>query len=153
MRLLHEGQLAGARIRLPVQLSCRPAEPPQRDIAEMYARILQALKESAVGRGNYRLLEPRAAWPGNPTARNFVLIQWQAAPPEFDLVAINLAAYRSQCYAPLESGNGRSGDWMLTNRIGDEKYQRSGLELATRGLFLDVEASAAQMYHVRPKRR
>ncbi len=150
MCLLHDGQLDGARIRTPVQLSCRPPEPPQRNIVEMYERLLQALKQSAVGRGRYRLLAPRVAWPGNPTAQDIVLIQWQAATPDFDLVAINLASHRSQCYAPLEIENLGRSDWLLTDLVGDEKHRRSGVELAAQGLYLDLVENGAQLLHFSP---
>jgi len=36
--------------------------------------------------------------------------------------------------------------------LGEESYQRSGEELQTRGLYLDVPAFATQLYHFMPIR-
>jgi len=101
MRFLHDGQVAGARLKVPVQLARCPAEPTQANIARLYEQLLTTLPGTAVGRGEGKLLKPRAAWPDNPTAQDFVIVQWQTQAPEFDLVVVNLAPHRSQCYAPL----------------------------------------------------
>ena len=39
-KLLHEGQLEGRRVRLPVFLSRRPDESPDRDLQAFYQRLL-----------------------------------------------------------------------------------------------------------------
>ena len=101
MRFLHEGQLSGARRKLPVQLARRAAEPADPEIARLYEQLLTTLPGTAVGQGTGELLKPRPAWPDNPTAQNFVIVQWQRQAPEFDLVVVNLAPDRSQCYASL----------------------------------------------------
>ena len=76
MRFLHEGQLTGARIKVPVQLGRRPVEPVQPDVQQAYASLLAALKKSTVGQGTGQLLAPRPAWEGNPTHQNFIVVYW-----------------------------------------------------------------------------
>lgn len=150
MRLLHEGQLSGAAIKTPVQLSRRPLEPPQPEIHALYEYLLTALQASAVGHGEGQLLRPQAAWLGNPTAADLILIQWQQRPDAFDLIVVNLAAHPSQCYAPLNIEGLEQGVWQLDDLLGVEKYQRSGTDLRGRGLYLDVPGLAAQLFHARP---
>jgi glycosidase len=152
MRFLHEGQLTGARIKIPVQLLRRPQEPTQPDIQTFYEKILTTLSGSGVGQGSAAFLPPRAAWPDNPTERNFVLIQWTSAsdPASFDLVAINLAPHPSQCYASLQVPNLSAHTWLMKDLLGTESYERSGPELETRGLYLDLPAHAAQLFRFTP---
>ncbi len=150
MRFLHEGQLTGARLRLPVQLSRRPAEPPDPELSRFYEQLLGALRDSAVGRGEPTILTPRAAWADNPTGQNFILVQWQAQPPEFDLVVVNLAPHRSQCYAPLSVPGLDQHHWRLRDRLGPEVYERYGEDLATQGLYLDLPPHGAQLFHFEP---
>jgi hypothetical protein len=152
MRLLHEGQLQGAQVRLPVQLTCRPAEPAQREVAGMYEQLLQAVKRAGVGQGSWCLLKPRAAWPDNPTAQDFVLVQWQSAPDDFVLAVINLAPHPSQCYAPLEVVGLETTEWQIADLIGTEKHRRLGNELVEKGLFLDLPAHGAQLLQFSPAR-
>jgi hypothetical protein len=150
LRFLHEGQLSGARLKLPVQLARRPEEPAQTDIAAIYRQILSALPHSTVGRGKSQLLEPRMAWPHNPTVQNFVIVQWQTQGPEFDLVVVNLAPHRSQCYAPLTIPCLAQHNWSIRDLLGPEQYTRSGDDLQNQGLYLDLPDHGAQLFHFQP---
>src|SRR5262249_42925461 len=150
LRFLHEGQLSGARIKIPVQLVHRPEEPVNSQIHKMYDHLFSNLRASAVGQGNCELLVPRPAWPGNPTSQNFILAQWQNERPEFDLVVVNLAPHRSQCYAPLRIPNGPAENWRLKDLLGDEQYVRYTGDLQAHGLYLDLPANGAQLFRFEP---
>ena len=151
MRFLHEGQLTGARVKIPVQLLRRPKEPIQPDVQSLYEKTLTAIRDGLVGNGVAKLLVPRVAWPGNPTERDFLLVQWTSAsnPTSFDLVAINLASHPSQCYAPLQIPNLSAHTWLLKDLLGTEVYERPGEDLEKRGLYLDLPAHGAQLFRFR----
>jgi len=147
MRLLHEGQLTGATVRTPVHLRRRPPAIPQAEVAAFYEKFLTTLKTTAVGRGTAELLELAPAWNGNPTAENFVVVQWRAVPMQFDLVVINLAPYRSQCSVKLTVEELAGRNWAMSNLLGSERYEREGTKLRKDGLFLDLPAHGAQLFH------
>jgi hypothetical protein len=150
MRFLHEGQLSGARIKIPVQFGRRPIEPPQPEVAKLYNEILTILRVSTIGRGRGELLRPRAAWPDNPTGQNFVIVQWQDKPLEFDLVVVNLAAHRSQCYVPLTIESLSERNWAMADLLGTERYVRAGEDLERQGLYLDLPPHGAQLFRFTP---
>ena len=150
MRFLHQGQLSGARVHLPVQLTRRPAEPKQPAIQALYEQLLTTLPATSVGRGQGELLLPRAAWPDNPTAQNFLLVQWQAQPPDFDLVAVNLAPHPSQCYAPLNLPGLAARQWRLDDLLAREHFLRDGPDLHRRGIYLDLPAHGTSLLHAQP---
>ena len=145
LRLLHEGQLEGAKIRASVHSSRRAFEPPQAEISDWYALALKSLQKTTVGRGEAEILQLRPAWPENPTFRNIVVVQWQGAEPGFDLVAVNLAPHPSQCYVRLTARGLAQQEWLLTNLLGPERFERQGTELSQRGFYLDLPAHAAQL--------
>ncbi len=151
MRFLHEGQLAGAKLKLPVQLGRRPVEAAQPEVQEAYKKLLTTLKQTAVGQGEGRLLPPRAAWDGNPTAQNFFVVQWQSKAPAFDLVVVNLAGNRSQCYVPLNVPELVEHHWTMTDLLGTERYERVGSDVVQQGLYLDLPPHGAQLFHFEPK--
>ncbi|HWW02612.1 MAG TPA: alpha-amylase family glycosyl hydrolase [Candidatus Acidoferrum sp.] len=150
MRLLHEGQLSGAARRTPIQLLRRLSEPANPDLERMYDALLTTLANSSVGQGSAELLAPRPAWTGNPTCEDFVIIEWKARPPDFDVVVINLAAHPSQCYAPVRIPALSAQEWSLQDLLGDEHYVRSSADLQDRGLYLDVAPHSAQLFHFTP---
>jgi hypothetical protein len=147
LRFLHEGQLTGARTRMPVQLTRRPVETPAADIERIYDHLLRRLRNSAVGKGQPALLRPRSAWPDNQTWRNFIIVQWQLAPDEFDLVVVNLVPHRCQCYVPLTIADLGRHHWSMRDLLGTERYIRVGSDLERQGLYLDVPPYAAQVFH------
>jgi hypothetical protein len=152
MRFLHEGQLTGARVKVPVQLARRPIEPAGPEVAKIYDELLAVLQRTAVGCGQAEVLSPRAAWPENPTAEHFIIVQWQAQSPEFDLVVVNLSAHRGQCYAPLTVPELCEHNWSMRDLLGPERYERFGADLAEQGLYLDLPSHGAQIFHFEPVR-
>jgi len=145
MRLLHEGQLEGARLRTPVQLTRRHTEPPQVPIQEMYQRLLTLIATSAVGKGTATLLTPDPE--GNLPCSEMVLVQWQAQPEVIDLVAVNLAPDSRRCHAPLRLGDSRPGPWRITDGIGGGAQTHLGESLRQRGLCVDLPAHGVALYH------
>ena len=77
-------------------------------------------------------------------------MQWQRQAPEFDLVVVNLAPHRSQCYAPLSIEHLAAHNWEMKDLLGEERYQRSGDDLQSQGLYLDLPAHGAQLFHFEP---
>ena len=150
MRFLHDGQLSGARLKIPVQLARRAEEPSQAEMVNIYEQLLTTLPGTAVGQGRGELSKPRAAWPGNSTAQNFVIVQWQKQAPEFDLVVVNLAPDRSQCYAPLSLEGLAAHNWAMTDLLGEERFKRSGDDLQNQGLYLDLPPNGAQLFNFEP---
>jgi glycosidase len=151
MRFLHEGQLEGARRFARVQLARRAEEPLDAEVARLYAELLPAFRQSAVGRGECVLLTPRRAWEENPTSQCINIVQWQTADGagECDLVVVNLAPHRAQCLVTLTAHGLAGRQWTLADRIGDERWQRDGAELATKGLYLDLEARGVRLFALR----
>jgi hypothetical protein len=151
MGFLHEGQLSGARVKTPVQLVRRSLEPPQIEIQRMYEELLHVIRATGLRAGTCKIIRPVAAWDENPTAVNFIILQWRSERPDFYLVVVNLAPHPSQCYAPLAVEASTSPCWVMKDLLGDEEYLREGTDLQRRGLFLDLPAHKVQLFHFQPK--
>ena len=150
MRFLYEGKLEGSLIFTKVQLGRRPREVAQPEIVALYENLLLVLRRTAVGVGTFQLITPRSAWFGNATHQNFVMVQWQKEPHEFDLAVINLADHRGQCYAPLTMAGLGQHHWEMRDLLGPERHVRRGDDLEQQGLYLDLPAHGAQLFHCRP---
>ncbi|MDB6016274.1 MAG: amyA [Pedosphaera sp.] len=150
MRFLYEGQLTGARIHVPVQLGRCIVEPVDKNIEVLYERLLGAIKESAIGTGEGKILCPERAWEGNPTAQNIIVVQWQKSAMEFELVVVNLAPHRGQCRVRLAIEGLAARNWEMRDRLGHEVHQRSGEELQKQGLYLDLAENGVQLFLCRP---
>jgi hypothetical protein len=150
LRLLHEGQLEGARRKIPVQLIRRFPEEPRPEIEAMYESLLETLVRTSVGKGTASLPRLRPGWADNPTAQNIVAVQWQEKPDEFELVVTNLAPHRSQCHVPLSVPELANHEWSMIDLLGEERYVRSGKTMQEQGLYLDVGPHGAQIFQFKP---
>jgi hypothetical protein len=95
LRLVHDGQLEGRRLKLPVQLRRRALEPPDASSLAFYAELLAALRRPALHDGSWRLLEPQPgvlAW------------LWQQG-PEAWLLAANLSASAARTRVAVPTGD------------------------------------------------
>ncbi len=151
MRFLYEGQLHGWRHQIPVQLGRWPDEPLNAETLAMYEQLLAAVKDSSVGRGQATLLRP-TGWPDNSSAQNINIVHWQKSPLEFDLVVVNLAPHSSQCLVQIPGQELAAHHWQLRDRLSSEHYERPGAELAAPGLYLDLPAHRAQLFHFKPQK-
>lgn len=150
LRLLHDGQLTGARHQISVHAGRRPEERPDPEITGWYEHVLTVLAHSAVGRGQSQIIRTHPAWGNNPTWQDFVIIQWQGQEAGFDLVVVNLAAHRSQCYASLNATGLAEHNWKMQDLLGHEVYERRGDDLQIQGLYMDVPGHATQLFHFEP---
>jgi hypothetical protein len=147
LRLLHEGQLEGRRVKLSVHLGRRPEETFDANIEEHYRRLLAALTNEVFHEGIWRQIEPREAWAGNPSHQNFVSSLW-TLDDTIRLVTVNLSHGRAQCYLPLDLPALSGHDWTLLDTLGDARYVRPGDSLNAPGLYLDVPAYGYHLFEI-----
>lgn len=152
LRLVHDGQLEGRTIRLPVQLRRRPDEPPDPVLQRFYDQLLTALRDPVFSEGEWRLLEPRQAWNGNPSHQHFVAFTW-TTDEQFRLVAVNLSPTASQCYLPLDERRLAGRQWYLYDLVNNLEYDRGGDELLDRGLYLNVPGYFSHVFVVQDRAR
>ena len=152
LRLIHDGQLEGRSIRIPIQLTRRPDEPPDPSMQKFYAQLLPALRDPVFSTGEWRLLEPKQAWDGNPTHDNFIAFTW-TNDEQMRLVVVNLAPTASQCYLQLDAQRLSGGQRYLYDLINDIEYRRSGDELLERGLYLNVPPFFSHVFIVQDRPR
>ncbi len=150
LRFFHQGQREGKRVRIPVHLGRGPAEPVDEAIRELYDRLLACLNDPAVRDGSWQLLSCNSAWEGNPSSDAFIAFAWTGPGERRRLAAVNYAPHQSQCFVALPWGDLRSREWRLTDRMGPDVYDRSGDDLAARGLYLDLPAWGRHVFEVAP---
>jgi hypothetical protein len=132
--LLHEGQADGRRVRPPVQLGRRPAEPRDPDLRALYDRLTGYVHKTGLRAGDWELLEVAPA--GDTTAQSLAAWTWVAA-DQRHLVVVNLGDQRARGRLAGLWG-ARDGTVTLTDVLSGEDYPRAGEELVAEGLFVEL---------------
>jgi Alpha amylase, catalytic domain len=138
LRFFHQGQLAGARRRVPVHLCRGPVEARNADVAQFYGRLLAALRTSSDG--DWSLIEPREAWVGNPTWQDFIACAWRTPDGGRYVAVTNYSDHQSQCRLHLPFADIGGQRLRLVDVMGTEIYERDGSAMMDPGLYIDLGA-------------
>jgi hypothetical protein len=149
LRFFHQGQFEGRRKRISPHLVRGPEEPTDAALLAFYTQLLGVLKRDVVRTGTWRLLNCVPAWDGNPSSEAFIAWLWQISSGERLLVCVNYAAHQSQCYVRLPFDDLAGREWRLIDVLGSADYRRSGDDLASRGLYLDVPGWSYHAFDMR----
>jgi hypothetical protein len=148
LRFFYEGEFEGRQAHASIHLARRAAEKPDEGLRAFYGRLLESLQRPETHDGVWRLCACRAAWEGNATWDNFIAFTWEGTAGKL-LVVVNYAATRSQCYAEVALKDCPSGVVVLTDLLGEDRYERDGRALQREGLYLDLPGWAYNVFDLR----
>lgn len=141
LRFFHQGQMDGARVKVPMHLCRAPAEAPDADIAPFYDRLLAVLRTSDGFReGAWELIPPAPAWTGNPTWQAFISYGWHASDGSRYVVVVNYSDHQGQCRLRLPFSGLAGLQFRLSEMMGSKVDQRDGDTLTYPGLYIDLGA-------------
>jgi hypothetical protein len=135
-KLFHEGQFEGRKVKLPVFLARRPEEPVNSDLRAFYHKLLKAINTPAFREGEWRLCE-RTGWPDNQSYLNLVSWCWRRA-GEHHLIVVNLSDSGAQGLVRLPWDELKGRTWQMSDLFTEKGYERSGDEMCTQGLYVDL---------------
>jgi hypothetical protein len=135
--LLHEGQLVGHQIKLPVQLDRRPPEPDNAQVEAFYRMLLDEARHPAYHAGEWRLRECNPAWDLNASNRSLIAYTWRLG-DERRLVVVNYSATSAQGRVPLPDFGLAKQKWKLHDVMHRVDYERDGDEISDSGLYVDL---------------
>jgi len=137
MRFFHEGQLDGRRVHVSMHLGRRPWEAPNEELRAFYGRLFDVLKRAELHEGEWQLAPVRTAWQGNATYQQLIVSSWQSGDRRL-LVAVNYGGVQAQGYVGSGMSGLRGKKFTLVDLMGDERYERSGDDIADGRLYLDM---------------
>lgn len=135
-RLLQEGQIEGSKVRLPVFLARRIAEPIDHDLVAFYRRLLKETNREVFRNGKWLLCE-RRGWPDNSSFQNILAWCWTKDEERF-LIIINFSDKASQAIVNVPWNKMRGKTWRLHDTLSNEFYDRNGNDILDAGLYIDL---------------
>jgi len=137
-KLFHEGQFEGRRIRIPVFLGRRPAEPIDPELQAFYQKLLVAIEDPELLDGQWGLSN-LSGWPDNPSFQNLVSWSWIKDDDLF-LIVVNLSNSSAQARVQIPWPELRGKSWRLTDPLSGATFDRDGDEMQGSGLFVALES-------------
>jgi hypothetical protein len=145
-RLFHEGQFEGRKIRVPVFLRRRPAEPVDQDLGAFYKNLLDTVNSVVFREGQWDLCRC-TGWPDNPSCQNLVAWSWVKNDERY-LIAVNLCEGTVQALVHLPWEELRGETWSLVDALSGETYKRNGHEMRDIGLYVELGPWCCHFFRV-----
>jgi hypothetical protein len=136
MRLFHEGQLEGRRVRLPVFLARRPKESFDRDLQVFYTKLAEALDRSVFHEGQWTVCE-RTGWLDNASFQNVLAWSWLKDDERY-LIIVNLSDYSVQSKITVPWADAGGETWHLTDILSGATFERDGDQMQSPGVHVEL---------------
>jgi hypothetical protein len=136
IKLFHEGQFEGRKVRPPVFLGKRPDEPADRGLQAFYKKLLENINHPIFREGQWSLCD-RTGWPDNPSFQNLVPWTWWKDDERY-LIVVNLSDYPGQAQVQVPWPDVGSGSWQLTDTLSGSTYERKGNDMLSPGLYVEL---------------
>ena len=148
MVLFHEGQLAGSKVKLPVQLGRRPVETGSPQLRSVYRKLLGIISHPVFREGNWKLLRIKPAWSENYSWTDFLAYCWCRKGLGARLLVINYGPHPGQCYVEfgLEEISGNTVEFRDLMSPVTYVRERSGLE--TKGMYFELPGYGLHIFEI-----
>jgi hypothetical protein len=143
-RLVHNGQLGGATVHLPVFLGRYPSEPTDPDLITFYRSFLTAVADPTFRNGRWQLCE-RSGWPGDDRYQDLLAWCWQGDRRWLIVVNLSDGTRAGEVRTPWVDLRGRQCH--LTDPTQNIAFVRSGDDLVN-GLFVELDAWKWHMFRI-----
>jgi len=147
MKLFHEGQLEGRRIHLPLQLTRRPSEERDPDLERFYQTLLKELSDPVYHKGKWQLLKTAPVSPGEATHQQLFGSLWHRK-AAWRLSLVNLGKEKAQGLLTLPKREFFQGEWDFSDIFNGETFEKSGTELAAKGLFVELPPYGFRLFEI-----
>ncbi|MBM2824527.1 MAG: glgE [Dehalococcoidales bacterium] len=137
LRLFHDGQFEGRRLRLPVQLVRPPEEATDAGIVKFYGRLLAIANESVFHDGRWSPIDTSTAWDGNESHHNLLTWLWRHG-QQLKLIAVNYSPNPAQGWLKLPLLEEAMEQVVFRDELSGTTYIRDTGELSRRGLYVDL---------------
>ncbi len=145
-RLVHEGQLDGRTVQLPVFLGRRPQEPVDLELRAFYERLLAATSGGLFRDQDWQLAD-RSGWDGDDSWRNLVAWGWRGEHSR--LVIVNLGDVPARGSVSLSWGELRGQSWELHDAATGASFERNGDDLCD-GLYIALDSWCWHLFTLVP---
>jgi hypothetical protein len=145
MKLYHQGQLEGNKIKIPVQLRRITHEDNNEQIKTFYERLLSITQQDVFRNGQWRLWE---IFPmSDASCANMIAYTWKLD-NHLKLVVVNLRQTVSQGRVSLGDMVSTNEEYILTDELHNTSYERNGNDLSNPGLIVILDSFKAHIFDI-----
>jgi hypothetical protein len=145
LRFFFDGQLTGARLRVPVQLGRWPDEPADPSIADLYRVLLTATGQPIFHDGEWQLLDVSRV--GDVPFPGLIAYRWRLG-RELAIVVVNVGDSPAEGHVAVAADLPDGDEFDFHDRVGGETYRWGRQSLVSHGLYVRLLPGQAHVFVV-----
>ncbi len=149
-RLVHDGQMQGFKIKVPIQLGRKPVEEVNMYVFHFYQRLLRAAPDRSIGEGKWSLCDIEPLTDYDQSHLNLIAYQWHSS-QRYQLIVINYSPFFGRGHARLKNINFGSSEWIFFDRLNHKTYTYKGTDLEFNGVYVDLKPWNSHIFEVRKR--
>ena len=145
LKLYHQGQMEGKKIKIPLQIRRVRHEEPDMDVRAFYEKLLHITKTDIFRNGTWKLKETTASV--DNSFENIIAYVWKLD-KKLKLIAVNISPHTCSCRISLKQEITTSKDYILYDELNGKTYVRNAGEMSEPGLMIILEGFHAHIFDI-----
>ncbi|MHA1933019.1 MAG: alpha-amylase family glycosyl hydrolase [Promethearchaeota archaeon] len=146
-RLVHEGQIEGLKIKLPVQLGRRQVEEVNQGLLEFYQILLSIIPGKAFKNGNWSLCGINPVDSIDSSFKNIISYYWRVD-DNYLLIVVNFSSNFSKAHIGIDPLNFGSENWKFNDLLNKKEFLYEGKNLEEYGLYVELDAWKGHVFNI-----
>jgi hypothetical protein len=146
-RLVHEGQMEGFKIKLPVQLGRRQTEVINQDLLKFYQNLLSLIPGKEFSNAKWSLCRIDPVDSNDSTFNNIISYLWWVDDKNL-LVVVNFSPNHSKAHIKIDPLNYGSDKWVFKDFLTNNEFQFEGKNLEEYGLYIELAAWKGHVFNI-----
>ena len=146
-RLVHEGQMEGLKIKLPVQLGRRQAEVINQVLLNFYQNLLNIILGKEFANTNWSLCRINPVDSIDSSFKNIISYYWWID-DKCLLIVVNFSSHFSKAHIGIDTIDFGSENWKFTDLLNRKEFQYEGKNLEEYGLYIELEAWKGHVFNI-----
>jgi len=147
-RLIHEGQMYGYKIKLPVQLGRREREEINKSLLEFYRNLLKIVPDKGFGKENWDTCEVKPIEISDSSYTNVISYFW-GNNSLYRVIVVNYSPNPAKAHIKINQLNYGSNNWKFNDLLTQKEYVYKGDDLNKYGLYVDLAAWNGHIFDIK----
>jgi glycosidase len=147
-RLIHEGQIKGFTIRLPVQLGRRQTEEIKQSTVDFYQNLLKIIQGNNLENAKWSICNILPLDLDDNSYKNLISYIWWIN-DNYLLIVVNYSSHPSKGHIKITPLNYGSDNWVFKDLLTQNNYIYKGTDLEKYGLYIDLNEWNSHIFAIK----
>jgi hypothetical protein len=143
--LIHEGQMEGNEIKLPIQLGKKPIETENAEIHQFYENLLDIFPSKDFNEAKWVMCELD---PIDDNSYLDVIAYIWSLSEQRKLIVVNYSLKHIKAHVKIPNIDYKSSYWLFKDLLHNREYRYSGKDLSLNGLYIELDAWKSHVFEI-----